>query len=120
MHNPKSIAIASELIIAYNDFNVMSQDAFSFGVDSMKTITVRGIDDVLGDKLKQMAHEKNMSINQFIIDALKRQAGLTKEKQFTVVHDDLDHLFGRWSQEEFEAIQGKIDSERVIDPELWV
>lgn len=85
----------------------------------MKTITVRGIDDALGEKLKQMARESGVSINQFVIDTLKRQMGLIKEKKFTVVHDDLDHLFGRWSEEEFESIQGKIDSERAIDRELW-
>ncbi|MFP4031723.1 MAG: hypothetical protein ACLFTV_09195 [Desulfococcaceae bacterium] len=32
---------------------------------------------------------------------------------------DLDHLFGRWTEEEFQRIQGKIDEERRIDPELW-
>ena len=85
----------------------------------MKTMTVRGIDDALDEKLKQMARESGVSINQFVIDTLKRQMGLTKEKKFTVVHDDLDHLFGRWSEEEFESIQGKIDSERVLDKELW-
>ncbi len=85
----------------------------------MKTITVRGIDDALDERLKQMAREKGMSINQFVVDALKRQMGLIKEKKFTVVHDDLDHLFGRWSEEEFETIQEKVNSERVIDRELW-
>ena len=85
----------------------------------MKTITVRGIDDVLDEKLKQMARENGVSITQFVIDTLKRQTGLIKEKKFTVVHDDLDHLFGKWSEEEFESIQEKINSERVIDGELW-
>ncbi|MFZ1986412.1 MAG: hypothetical protein WAU91_18525 [Desulfatitalea sp.] len=33
--------------------------------------------------------------------------------------DELHRLFGQWSQEEFMAIQGKIDGERTIDPELW-
>ena len=85
----------------------------------MKTITVRGVDDALDEKLKQMARENGVSVNQFVIDSLKRQMGLIKEKKFTVVHDDLDDLFGRWSEEEFDSIQGKISSERVIDRELW-
>jgi len=29
-------------------------------------------------------------------------------------------MFGRWSQEEFDKIQGKIDAERKIDKELWL
>jgi len=31
----------------------------------------------------------------------------------------MDHLFGRWSAEEFNRIQGKIDSERKIDKDIW-
>ena len=31
----------------------------------------------------------------------------------------LDHLFGRWDEDEFTQIQQKIDSERRIDAELW-
>ncbi|MCA1785702.1 MAG: hypothetical protein LC657_06955 [Desulfobacteraceae bacterium] len=41
------------------------------------------------------------------------------EKKFTREYDDLDSLFGRWSQQEFQTIQGRIDEERAIDSELW-
>ena len=33
---------------------------------------------------------------------------MMKEKKFTAVYHDLDHIFGRWSQEEFDRIQGKL------------
>lgn len=85
----------------------------------MKNITLRGIDDALDKRLREKAREKGVSINQLVIDLLKEQLGLKKEKKYTVVHRDLDHLFGRWSEEEFQRIQGKIDSERETDPELW-
>jgi hypothetical protein len=85
----------------------------------MKNITVRGIDDALDEKLREAALEKGVSINQIVIDALKEQLGLRKKKKFTVVYSDLDHMFGRWSEEDFQRIQGKIDAERVIDMELW-
>ena len=54
--------------------------------------------------------------------SLKRPVTLDemkKEKKFTAVYHDLDHLFGTWSDKELEKIQGKINSERNIDPELW-
>ena len=86
----------------------------------MKTITVRGIDPSLALKLKQAAKKEGKSVNQFVIDLIKRLLGEEKQKRFSVEHRDMDHLFGRWSQEEFDAIQGKIDSERRIDEELWV
>ncbi len=85
----------------------------------MKTITVRGLDDVLAENLKKKAEREGKSLNQFILDTLKERLGLKKRKKFTAVHHDMDHLFGRWSESEFLRIQGKIDSERKIDDELW-
>jgi hypothetical protein len=40
------------------------------------------------------------------------------DDQLAELHD-LDHLFGQWSEEEFEKIQDKISRERQIDQELW-
>ena len=33
--------------------------------------------------------------------------------------DDLDDLFGRWSENEFKKIHGRISRARKIDQELW-
>ncbi len=85
----------------------------------MKTITVRGLDSSLALKLKQTAKKEGKSVNQFVIDSIKRLLGEEKKKKFSVEHHDMDHLFGKWSQEDFEKVQGKIDSERKIDQELW-
>lgn len=85
----------------------------------MKTITVRGLDPSLAGKLKQAAKKEGKSVNQLVIDTIKKYLGEEKEKRFTVIHHDMDYLFGRWSQNEFDRIQGKIDSERKIDGELW-
>lgn len=85
----------------------------------MKTMTIRGLEPSLIDKLKANAKKQGKSLNQFVIDTLKQQMGLKKEKKFTAVYHDLDHLFGKWSDKEFEKIQAKIDSERIIDKELW-
>ena len=85
----------------------------------MKTMTIRGIEPALIDKLKENAKKQDKSLNQFVIDTLKQHMGMKKEKKFTAEYHDLDHLFGRWTAKEFEKIQGKIDSERNIDKELW-
>jgi hypothetical protein len=85
----------------------------------MKTITVRGLESSLVEKLKQVAKKEGKSVNQIVLDTIKQKMGMKKEKQFTVVHHDMDHIFGRWSKEEFDRIQGKIDAERKIDKELW-
>ena len=85
----------------------------------MKTITVRRLEPSLAKKLKQVANKEGKSVNQLVIDTIKQYLGIKKEKRFTMVYHDMDHIFGRWSEEEFEQIQGKIDSERKVEKELW-
>ncbi len=85
----------------------------------MKTISIRGLDDQLAEKLKQRAQKEAKSVNQFVIDSIKKSLGGEKTKRFTVEYDDMDDLFGKWTQQEFETIQGKIDADRKIDQELW-
>ncbi|MCI5221935.1 MAG: antitoxin [Candidatus Electrothrix sp. AR4] len=85
----------------------------------MGSISIQGVDEQLTALLKQQAAKAQTSVNQFILDTLKKHVGLEKEKKFSKEYDDLDHLFGSWSEEEFSEIQGTISSERGIDPELW-
>jgi ribosomal protein L18E len=85
----------------------------------MKTITVRGIENELAEKLKYIAKQEGKSVNRHILETLKKSCGLEKEKKFSRIYRDMDHLFGKWSAEDFKRIQDKIDAERKIDPELW-
>ena len=85
----------------------------------MKTMTLRGIDPLLSEQLVKTAQRQGKSINQFILDTIKEQLGLHKGKRRSVEHHDLDHLFGRWTEDEWQQVQSKIDTERQIDPELW-
>ena len=85
----------------------------------MKTMTIRGLEPFLIKKMKELAKQENKSLNQFVVETLMLRMGMKKEKKFTVKYHDLDHLFGKWSEKEFNRIQGKIDSERRIDKELW-
>ena len=85
----------------------------------MGSISIRGIDEKLAALLKKKASLENKSVNQFVLETLKKELGLKKEKRFTQEWSDLDSLFGKWSQEEFLQIQEKITSERQIDEEIW-
>lgn len=85
----------------------------------MKAITIRGIDPVVAEKLKSMAAKHNKSLNQLVLEFIKKNLGMTKEKKYSKKYDDLDHLFGTWNDEEFNTIQGKISRDRKIDMELW-
>ncbi len=85
----------------------------------MSSLSIRGVDPQLADVLKKQAGKSKKSVNQFVLDTLRERVGLLKEKRFTREYDDLDKLFGRWTDEEFAAIQGKIDRERQLDEDLW-
>ena len=85
----------------------------------MGSLSIRGVDKQLSAILKQRAQAAQKSVNQFVLEILKKHVGLEKEKRFTREYDDLDKLFGKWSAAEYDRIQGKIKSERRIDNELW-
>lgn len=85
----------------------------------MKAITIRGIDASVSSKLKQLARSENKSVNQFVLDMIKQNIGMQKNIKYTRTYDDLDHLFGKWTNEEFENIQRAINNQRKIEPELW-
>ncbi len=85
----------------------------------MGSISIRGVDEQLSTLLKQQAAIAGKSLNQLVLDLLKKNVGMEKTMKFTQEYHDLDHLFGSWSEDEFNAIQGKIDAERRIDTELW-
>ncbi len=85
----------------------------------MRCLSIRGVDDRLAALLKQEAAAAHKSMNQFVLELLMERVGLGKKKRYTGEYDDLDPLFGSWTEEEFSNIQGKIDAERRIDEELW-
>ncbi len=85
----------------------------------MKAVTIRGVDPELADKLKAVAAKQGKSINQLTLDIIKEGLGCKKEKKFSREYDDLDHLFGRWSEDEFKEIQDEVSKARQIDQELW-
>ena len=89
------------------------------GASRGKMISLRGIDPALSKKIKSGAEKKNKSINQFLIDTLKKDLGMEKKKKFTKTYHDLDELFGKWSEKEFSQIQGQIEAQRTIDSDLW-
>ena len=85
----------------------------------MKTITIRGIDAKLSESLKTAAFRESKSINQYLLELLRKNLGLEKEKKFTKKYHDLDHLFGKWDENEFKQIESGLKAQRKIDKELW-
>ncbi len=85
----------------------------------MKNISLRGLDEELAGRLQQTAKSEGKSINQLVLETLRQRFGLDKARRFTRVYHDMDELFGAWSEDEYQAIQGQIDADRRIDADLW-
>jgi len=85
----------------------------------MKAVTIRGVEPEMAQKLKTTAASQGKSVNQLILEIIKKDLGLQKVKTFSRTYDDLDDLFGRWDETEFQKVSGKIADERRVDPELW-
>jgi len=85
----------------------------------MKAITIRGVEPEVAEQLKKIAAKQGRSINQIVLGFIKKNLGLEKEKNYSREYNDLDDLFGRWSENEFKKIHGRISRARKIDQELW-
>ena len=47
----------------------------------MTTITIRGIDFSVSEKLKQIAKNEKKSVNQLVLDMIKQNIGMQKRKK---------------------------------------
>jgi len=85
----------------------------------MKAVTIRGVEPEVAEKLKIAAKKQGKSVNQIILELIKTSLGFKKEKKFSRKYDDLDDLFGSWTDDEFNKINTSITGQRQIDQELW-
>ncbi len=86
----------------------------------MKQITVRGVPDEIGRKIKKEADRKGLSLNKAFISLLENAAGTKSrgKKRRDLCHD-LDHLSGIWAKEEAETFKKSLGFQRRIDEDLW-
>lgn len=85
---------------------------------AMKTITIRGIDPGLDRVIKSRAKQNSLSVNQWILQALKKVTGMGKEPVFKK-YSDLDAMAGGWSKEEAKAFQKNTQIFERIDEDVW-
>jgi hypothetical protein len=84
----------------------------------MKTITIRGIEPGLDRVIKSQAKQNNLSVNQWILQALKKITGMGKEPMFKK-YSDLDALAGGWSKEEAKTFRKNTQIFEKIDEDIW-
>ena len=84
----------------------------------MKTITIRGIEPSLDRVIKSRAKQNNLSVNQWILQVLKKVTGMGKEQVFKK-HHDLDALAGGWSEKEEKSFKKNTQIFERIDEDIW-
>ncbi len=85
----------------------------------MKAITLRNLPPELARTIEREAVADGTSLNRTVIRLLERATGTGSRQPAEVLHRDLDHLSGTWSDAEADAFDAALAVQREIDPELW-
>ena len=86
----------------------------------MNQLTIRGFDDDLARRIRQLADQEGISLNRAVLRLLRRGAGLESDKPGTdIVGSSLDHLIGTWSLEEALEMDRALRDLSHIDHGMW-
>jgi hypothetical protein len=69
--------------------------------------------------LNKQPRKKVKASTKLVLDLIQERLGMKKQQLYAKEYDDLDGLFGRWSETEFKTIENNMNKERRIDLELW-
>jgi hypothetical protein len=83
----------------------------------MNAITVRNLPPAVVKAVKEKARREKLSLNKAIVALLEEATGSKAPKK--VLHHDLDHLAGLWSEQEYREMTEAVREQRQIDPEMW-
>ena len=82
----------------------------------MSQITLRGIDPEIEQKIRQMAKERNQSLNVVLNEIIRQKFRKGKRKPGA---DTLKSLAGGWSDQEASEFMKAIEPCEQIDEEMW-
>lgn len=87
----------------------------------MNQLTIRGFDNELAAKIRQLALKEGISLNKAALRLLRRGAGLGAGAEVPgTIGASLDHLIGSWTEEEADEVVAAVDEVfGTIDEELW-
>ena len=86
----------------------------------MDQLTVRGFDQALARRIKEIRKKQRISLNQAAVMLLRQGAGLDPiSKQPERIGDSLNKLIGAWTNEQAAELLESIRPLETIDSELW-
>ena len=76
----------------------------------MTQLTIRGIDEELASRIRHIATQEGISLNQAVLQLLRAGAGLRQPTSAAnTVGSSLDHLIGTWTSKQAAEIQSALD-----------
>ena len=85
----------------------------------MNQLTIRGFDEQLEKCLRQLAAERQISLNRAALALMRRGAGLTERHDSPRVGSGLDTFIGVWSDEDESELRRALEPFEQIDPGFW-
>ena len=85
----------------------------------MNQLTIRGFDDELANRIRQLASREGISLNRAVLRLLREGVGLEDRKRGDTVGSSLDHLIGTWTCEEAAEMDRALEDLSHIDEALW-
>lgn len=86
----------------------------------MNQLTIRGFDDELARRIRQLANREGISLNRAVLRLLRRGAGLAERNDGAdTVSGSLDHLIGTWTEEEADEIDRALEDFSQVDEAMW-
>ena len=81
----------------------------------MPDILVRNIDEIVADRIKAIARERQWSINEVILHVLKQSLGFGGEDIFKREMHDIAVLAGTWDAGETAAFRSAVEACEQVD-----
>lgn len=86
----------------------------------MNQLTLRGFDPELEKRLRELAAERQISLNRAALALMRQGAGLSEpSKSGEEVGSALDSFIGVWSEEDEVEFLKALEPLEQIDPGLW-
>ena len=86
----------------------------------MNQLTVRGFDDELAEHIRRLAKRDGVSLNQAALKLLRKGAGLSDPtRKADTVGASLDHLIGKWTDEEAVEMEQALEEFETVDETAW-
>ena len=87
----------------------------------MNQLTIRGFDDELTRRIRQLAAREGISLNRAVLRLLRRGAGLGHHKDSDdTVGSSLDHLIGTWTSEEAAEMDRALQDLSHVDEAIMI